>query len=214
MHHHVAELFLLNHHCKKRWVPNQSSSSSWGVARSSSFPRVLRSILLCFLPLQYPSGRHGWLQSLPMEEGEGPSLLSTLLVSLSPESTTNSFRYPAFTNCPIWSFNTRHCSVVCPLSLWYVQYKFWFLLDGSPPILFGHMKYGSFFIRSMILCTGSLNVVFTSPSCNFGSCILNSFQGLGWNPLAAVDDSLTPHKLPYILGRLPHQWLPQFGVLG
>ena len=69
--------------------------------------------------------------------------------------------------------------MVCPLSLWYVQYKFWFLQKGSPPILFGHLKNGSFLIRSTILCTGSLNATFTSPICASGSCILKSFRGLG-----------------------------------
>ena len=94
------------------------------------------------------------------------------------ESTTNSFEYPAFTSYPKWSFNTRHCSVMCPLSLWYVQYKFWFLQEGSPSILFSHLKNSSFLIQSTVLCTGSLNATFTSPICAFGSYILKSFHGL------------------------------------
>ena len=119
-----------------------------------------------------PNGGGGWF----------PLCWAPFLVSLSPEFTTNSFRYPTFTNCLKWSFNIWHYLVVCPLSLWYVQYKLWFLLDGSPPIFFGHLKYGLFFIQFMILCTVSLNIVFTSPTYNSSSCILKSFRGLDWNP--------------------------------
>ena len=68
--------------------------------------------------------------------------------------------------------------MVCPLSLWYVQYKFWFLRDGSPPILFGHLKNNLFLIRSRILCTGSLNATLTPSICASGSYILKSFFGL------------------------------------
>ena len=56
------------------------------------------------------------------------------------------------------------------------------VLDGSLPILFGHRKYGSFLIQSTILCTGSLNVTFTSPIYASGSWILESFRGLNWKP--------------------------------
>ena len=69
--------------------------------------------------------------------------------------------------------------MVCPLSLCYVQYEFWFLRDRSPPILFGHLKNGSFLIWSTILCTSSLNATFTSLIFAFNSCILKSFCGLG-----------------------------------
>ena len=81
-----------------------------------------------------------------------------------------------------WSLNTLHCLIVCPFSRWYVQYKFWFLLTGSPPILLGHRKYGSFFIHSKILWTGSLNVTLISPIQMFGSWILVSLLGLCWKP--------------------------------
>ena len=64
------------------------------------------------------------------------------------------------------------------MSLWYVQYRFWFLRDGSPPILFGHLKNDSFFIRSKISCTGSLNATLTPSICTSGSYILKSFLGL------------------------------------
>ena len=64
------------------------------------------------------------------------------------------------------------------MSLWYMQYMFWFLRDGSPPILFGHLKNDSFLIRSIILCTSSLNTTFTPSICASGSCILKSFFGL------------------------------------
>ena len=50
--------------------------------------------------------------------------------------------------------------------------------EGSPPILFSHLKNGSFLIWSTILCIGSLNATFTSPICASGSCILKSFRGL------------------------------------
>ena len=68
--------------------------------------------------------------------------------------------------------------MVCPLSLYYIQYKFWFLRDGLPLILFDLLKNGSFLIRSMILCTGSLNAMFTSPIYVSGSYTLKSFLGL------------------------------------
>ena len=47
-----------------------------------------------------------------------------------------------------------------------------------PSILFGHLKNGSFLIRSTILCIGSLNATFTSPICASGSCVFKSFRGL------------------------------------
>ena len=68
--------------------------------------------------------------------------------------------------------------MVCPLSLYYIQYKFWFLRDGLPLILFDLLKNGSFLIRSTILCTGSLNATFTSPIYVSGSYTLKSFRGL------------------------------------
>ena len=68
--------------------------------------------------------------------------------------------------------------MVCPLSLYYIQYKFWFLRNGLPFILFDLLKNGSFLIRSTILCTGSLNATFTSPIYVSGSYTLKSFRGL------------------------------------
>ena len=53
-----------------------------------------------------------------------------------------------------------------------------FFQDGSPPILFGHLKNDSFLIRSKILCTGSLNTTLIPSICTPSSCILKSFFGL------------------------------------
>ena len=53
---------------------------------------------------------------------------------------------------------------------------------GITPILFSYWKYGLFLIRSTILCTGSLNITFTSSAWVPGSWILKSLRGLDWKP--------------------------------
>jgi len=116
-----------------------------------------------------------------------PWVLEACPVALPSGTTTNSFKCPDFTNCSKWSLNTLYCLVVCPFSRWYVQYKFWFVLAGSPLILLGHRKYGSFFIRSKILWTSSLNTTLISPVRTLGSWILNSL-------LCKLDTSLTPAR--------------------
>ena len=64
-----------------------------------------------------------------------PRFLEVCPAILPSGAATNSFKCSAFTSFSKWSLNTLHCSVMCPFSWWYVQYKFWFLLAGSPPHL-------------------------------------------------------------------------------
>ena len=49
---------------------------------------------------------------------------------------------------------------------------------GSPPILFGHLKYGSFLIFSKTWCIGSRNTVLTIWGAVGPDCLAKSLQGL------------------------------------
>ena len=49
---------------------------------------------------------------------------------------------------------------------------------GSPPILFGHLKYDSFLIFSKTWCTGSRNTVFTTWEAIDPDCLAKSLWGL------------------------------------
>ena len=60
----------------------------------------------------------------------------------------NCFNFPILTNCSRWLYKVLHSSVVCPRSWWYWQWRLWLRFVRSTPILFGHLKYGSFLIFS------------------------------------------------------------------
>ena len=60
----------------------------------------------------------------------------------------NCFNFPSLTSYSRWLHKVLQSFVVCPCSWWYWQWRFWLRLIGSPPILFGHLKYGSFLIFS------------------------------------------------------------------
>ena len=60
--------------------------------------------------------------------------------------------------------------------------------------MFGHLKNGSFLIRSTIMCISSLNATFTSPIYTSGSCTLRSLWGL---------EGKTPGRDRFINGALP-----------
>ena len=47
---------------------------------------------------------------------------------------------------------------------------------GSPPILFGHLKYGSTFIFSRIWCTGSLNIMLATWAIGSPVCPVKSLR--------------------------------------
>ena len=68
---------------------------------------------------------------------------------------------PFLTNYSKWFHRVLQSSVVCSRSWWYWQWRLWLRLMGSPPILFGHLKYGSFLIFSKTWCTSSRNTVLT-----------------------------------------------------
>ena len=74
----------------------------------------------------------------------------------------NCCNFPSLTSCSRWFHNIRQSSVVYPRSWWYWKWRLWLRLKGSPLILFGHLKYGSFLIFSKTWCTGSRNTVFTT----------------------------------------------------
>ena len=124
------------------------------------------------------------MTSITPNDGESalPWVLDVCPATLPSSTTINSFKCPNFTNCSKWSLNTLHFLVVCPFSQWYMQYKFWFLLARSPPVLLSHQKYGSFLICSRILWTGSLKATLISPSRTLSSWILSSLLGLDWKP--------------------------------
>ena len=67
------------------------------------------------------------------------------------------------------------CSV--PRSWWYWQWRLWLLLVGSPPILFGYLKYGLLLIFSKIWCTGSRNTVLTTWVAVDPDCLEKSLWG-------------------------------------
>ena len=131
-HHRTVESFPPDPRRRKRWVSGQFSSSSLAAIFPSNLSPVLRSTLLFWI-LSNLSGPHGWLRSLLMAAGEDSPLQSTLLSTLVFGIHYKLPKVSGLHQLPKWSFNTRYCSVVCPLSLWYVQYTFWFLREGSPP---------------------------------------------------------------------------------
>ena len=55
---------------------------------------------------------------------------------------------PFLTSCSRWFQRVLQSSMVCPRFWWYWQWRLWLHLIGSPPILFGYLKYGSFLIFS------------------------------------------------------------------
>ena len=125
-----------------------------------------------------------WMTSM-IPRGKGrvlPQLPKTCPLVSPPCPIINSFKCPTYTSCSRWSFNTRNCSVVWLFSLWYVQYKLWFFLVRSPPIFPSHWKYGSFFMRSRILWTGSLKATITLLGCGTVFGLLDSLLVLCWNP--------------------------------
>ena len=67
------------------------------------------------------------------------------------------------------------CSV--PRSWWHWQWRLWLLLVGSPPILFGYLKYDTLLIFSKIWCTGSRNTVLTTWVAVDPDCQAKSLQG-------------------------------------
>ena len=54
----------------------------------------------------------------------------------------------SLTNYSRWFHRVLQSSIICPRSWWYWQWRLWLRLMGSPPILFGHLKYSSFLIFS------------------------------------------------------------------
>ena len=83
--------------------------------------------------------------------------LTGALKKRSPEPLT----LPSLTSWSRWFHRVLQSSVVCPLSWRYWQWRLWLRLKGSPLILFGHLKYGSFLIFSKTWCIDSRNTVLT-----------------------------------------------------
>ena len=73
----------------------------------------------------------------------------------------NCFNFPSRTNWSRWSHKILQSSMVCHQSWWYWQWRLWLRLMRLPPILFGHLKNGSFLIFSKTWCTGSQNTTLT-----------------------------------------------------
>ena len=74
----------------------------------------------------------------------------------------NCFNFPLLTSYSKWLHKVLQSFVVRPRSWWYWQWRLWLLFVGSPPILFGHLKYGSIFIFSKTWCTSSWNTMLTT----------------------------------------------------
>ena len=90
----------------------------------------------------------------------------------------NCCNFPFLTSCSRWFHSVLQSSVVYPLSWWYWQWRLWLCLKGSPLILFGHLKYDSFFIFSKTWCTDSLNIALTTWGAAGSNCLAKSFRGL------------------------------------
>ena len=65
--------------------------------------------------------------------------------------------FPFWTSWSKWYFKFLQFLVVCLGSRWYWQYRLWLRFAGSPAILFGHLKNGSFLTFSKTWCIGSRN---------------------------------------------------------
>ena len=83
---------------------------------------------------------------------------------------------------PLWLVtlddSVLQSSVVCPRSWWYWQWRLWLHLKRFPPILFGHLKYGSFLIFFKTWCTSFQNTVLTTWGAVDSDCPTKSFWGL------------------------------------
>ena len=90
----------------------------------------------------------------------------------------NCCNFSSLTNCSKWFHSVLQSSVVCPYSWWYWQWRFWLCLEGSPLILFGHLKHGSFFIFSKTWCTGSLNTALIIWGAASSDCPVKSLRRL------------------------------------
>lgn len=139
-HHHVAGMSPRGYrHRKWSALVGLRLFSSWFAAFKPCWGVMLRTL---FRQLTLESMEAVWITSI-IPRGEGNTFrwfLEVYLVVLPHCSTTNSFKCLAFMTCSKWSLNTLQCSVVWPFSQWYMQYRLWFLLDRSPPILPGHQK--------------------------------------------------------------------------
>ena len=126
-----------------------------------------------------------WITSIiPNVGGYTPAWFTNVCPMDPPFCLTTYFlKCLALTNYSKWTLNVLHCYVVCPLSQWYVQYKLWFLLVGSLPILLGQQKYSSCFILSIFRCPGSLNATLTHSVSALSFYPLASRRGLCWKPL-------------------------------
>ena len=134
---------------------------------------------------------------------------------------------PSLTSCSIWFHRVLQSSVICPRSWWYWQWRLWLRLMGSPPILFGHLKYDSFLILSKTWCTGSRTIVSITWVAIDPDCLAKFLRGrllLYWFdlrdnlnlpfPLLLVFLDLlilvnTVYELTYTPNWLPGQQLPQ-----
>ena len=95
----------------------------------------------------------------------------------------NYFSFLALINCSKKSLRVLQSSVMWPWSWWYLQYRLWFHLVGSPPILFAIWS-RAYFLSSPALGTQALWIWISLPVCYsrvLGWKTLLGLLGLKWS---------------------------------